>query len=164
MDRHWVNKGGLDLSKEVLWVSVDQRAADVQAVNVRGLKKKSANRPRPHSKQSAGVRCLARSNHSQSLMAGNFAALWPTDSKFSALKDLILFSTVSKDQKASSILKVGFALSKWPHLHRAYVISGCIFFATAVKYFFSGLTESSIRIQKKSKNQNFMKSRGFTSL
>ena len=54
---------------------------------------------------------------------------------FSALKDLILFSTVSKDQKASSILKVGFALSKWPHLHRAYVISGCIFFATAVQYF-----------------------------
>ena len=33
-------------------------------------------------------------------------------SKFLTLKDLILFSTVSKDQKASSILKVGFALSK----------------------------------------------------
>ena len=55
--------------------SVGQRAAKLLAVNVGGLKKKSANRPRPHSKQSARVRCLARSNHSQSLMAGNFAAL-----------------------------------------------------------------------------------------
>ena len=112
--------------------SVGQRAAKLLAVKVGGLKKKSAGRPRPHSNQLARVRTRAKSNHSQSLMAGNFAALWPTDSKFSALKDLILFSTVSKDQKASSILKVGFALSKWPHLHRAYVISGCIFFATAL--------------------------------
>ena len=31
-----VNKGGLDLSKEVLWVSVDQRAADLRAVKVEG--------------------------------------------------------------------------------------------------------------------------------
>ena len=29
-----VNKRGLDLSKEVLWVSVGQRAADLQAVKV----------------------------------------------------------------------------------------------------------------------------------
>ena len=55
--------------------SVGQRAAKLLAVNVGGLKKKSANRPWPQSKQSARVRCLARSNHSQSLMAGNFAAL-----------------------------------------------------------------------------------------
>ena len=66
------------------------------------------------------------------LTASNFAALWPTEPIFTAFKVLILFSTVSKDQKASSILKVGFALSKWPHLHRAYVISGCIFFWLAV--------------------------------
>ena len=52
------------------------------------------------------------SNHSQSLMASNFAALSPTDPKFSALKDLNPFSTVSKVQEAGSILKVGFALSK----------------------------------------------------
>ena len=55
--------------------SVGQRAEKLLAVNVGGLKKKSANRPRPHSKQSAQVRCMARSNRSQSLMAGNFAAL-----------------------------------------------------------------------------------------
>ena len=34
-----VNKGGLDLSKEVLWVSVGQRAAVLQAVKVGGQKK-----------------------------------------------------------------------------------------------------------------------------
>ena len=34
-----VNKGGLDLSKEVLWVSVGQRALDLRAVKVGGQKK-----------------------------------------------------------------------------------------------------------------------------
>jgi len=45
-------------------------------------------------------------------MASNFAALSPTDPKFSALKDLNSFSIVSKLQEAGSILKVDFALSK----------------------------------------------------
>ena len=54
---------------------VGQRAAKLLAVKVGGLKKKSAGRPRPHSNQSARVRTPAPSNHSQSLMAGNFAAL-----------------------------------------------------------------------------------------
>ena len=61
------------------------------------------------------------------LTAGNFAALWPTDPKFLALKNLNPFETVSKVQKTSSISRVGFALSKWPHLHRAYVVGGCLF-------------------------------------
>ena len=39
LDIDCVNKGGLDLSKEVLWVSVDQRAAVLQAVKVGGQKK-----------------------------------------------------------------------------------------------------------------------------
>ena len=39
MDRDWVNRWGLDLSKEVLWVSVCQRAAKLQAVKVGDLKK-----------------------------------------------------------------------------------------------------------------------------
>ena len=38
LDRHYVNKRGLDLSKEVLWVSVVQRAAELWAVKVRGKK------------------------------------------------------------------------------------------------------------------------------
>ena len=32
---------------------------------------------------------------------------------------------MSKVQEASSSLRVGFALSKWPHLHRAHVVTVC---------------------------------------
>ena len=103
--------------------SVGQRAAKLLAVKVGGLKKKSAGRPWPHSNQSARVRFRSRSNHSQSLMASNFATLWPTDSKFLALKNLNPLKTVLKFQEASSVLKMGFALSKWPHLHRAYLVT-----------------------------------------
>ena len=39
LNKDCVNKGGLDLSKEVLWVSVGQRAAVLQAVKVGGKKK-----------------------------------------------------------------------------------------------------------------------------
>ena len=44
LDRILVNKGGLDHSIEVLWDSVGQRAAVLQAVKVGG-KKNSADRP-----------------------------------------------------------------------------------------------------------------------
>ena len=39
LDRDWVNKGGLDLFKEVLWVSVGQRAVELRVVKVVGQKK-----------------------------------------------------------------------------------------------------------------------------
>ena len=39
LNRDQVNKGGLDLSKEVLWVAVGQRAADLCAVKV-GVQKR----------------------------------------------------------------------------------------------------------------------------
>ena len=39
LDIDCVNKRGLDLSKEVLWVSVGQRAAELRAVKVGGQKK-----------------------------------------------------------------------------------------------------------------------------
>ena len=45
LNRDCVNKRGLDLSKNVLWVSVGQGAADLRAVKVGGLKKISAIRP-----------------------------------------------------------------------------------------------------------------------
>ena len=56
------------------------------------------------------------------LTASNFAALWPTDSKFSTIKDLNLFKRYTKNQKAGSILKVDFALSKWPHFNSIYLV------------------------------------------
>ena len=36
LNRNCVNKGGLDLSKNVLWVSVGQRAAELRAAKVDG--------------------------------------------------------------------------------------------------------------------------------
>ena len=45
LDKDWVKKRGLGLSKEVLWVSGGQRAAELPAIKVRGLKKNSANQP-----------------------------------------------------------------------------------------------------------------------
>ena len=39
LDRDQVNKGGLDLSKKVLWASVGLWAADLRAVKVGGQKK-----------------------------------------------------------------------------------------------------------------------------
>ena len=46
LDIDCVNKRDLDLSNEVLWVSVDQRAAVLQAVKVGGKKKKFCRSPR----------------------------------------------------------------------------------------------------------------------
>ena len=45
LDRAWVNKGGLDLSKEVLLVSVGQRAAELSVIKVGGQKKILPNGP-----------------------------------------------------------------------------------------------------------------------
>ena len=59
---------------------------------------------------------------SLNLMAGNFAALWSRDPKFSAFKHLNLLKKHTRNQETSSILRVGFALSKWPHLHTAYLL------------------------------------------
>ena len=85
--------------------SVGQTAAKWLAVKVGGLKKKSAFQPRPHSNWSARVREHPGSNHSQSLMAGNFAAHWPTDSIFTAIKDLNLLKKYTKSQESVSILR-----------------------------------------------------------
>ena len=43
LNRKCVNRGGLDLSKEILWVSVGQKAADLQAVKVGGQQKNFAD-------------------------------------------------------------------------------------------------------------------------
>ena len=72
--------------------------------------------------RSARIRDRPGLNHSQSLMARNFAALQPTDLKFSASKDLNPFTTVLKVQGANSILRVSFALSKYPHFNSAYLV------------------------------------------
>ena len=117
--------------------SVCQRAAKLLAVKVGGLKKKSASRPRPQSASLPGFEPRSRSNHSQSLMASNFEALWPKNPKFWVLKDPNPFLIVSKVEETSSILRVVFSLSKWPHLHRAYLVTLWTFFVTAVHHYFN---------------------------
>ena len=48
-ERDWVNKGGLDISKEVLWVTVGQLAAKLQAVKVGGWSYRPGIEPGLHS-------------------------------------------------------------------------------------------------------------------
>ena len=59
--------------------SVGQRAAKLLAVKVGGLKKKSAGRPWPQSASLLRFDSRSRSNHSESLMAGNLVTLQPFD-------------------------------------------------------------------------------------
>ena len=62
------------------------------------------------------------------LITGKFGALLPKDFKISAIKDLHCLKKYAKYQEASSILRVGLALSKYPYFNRAYVVSsgfGC---------------------------------------
>ena len=66
------------------------------------------------------------------LTAGNFKAPRPTDPKLLALKDLNLLKRYIKNQEASSILRVDFAISKRPHLHRAYLVTECKHMSVAV--------------------------------
>ena len=68
--------------------SVGQRALKLPAVKFGGHKKKSAHWPRPLSNQSARIRVVPGSNHSQCLMASDFAVLSPIEPKFLAKKDL----------------------------------------------------------------------------
>ena len=70
LNRNWVNKEGLDISKEVLWVSVDQRAADLRAVKVKGWSYRPGIEPGLHS---CGSRWVARQDFFQ---ISNFDSLY----------------------------------------------------------------------------------------
>ena len=72
LNRIWVNKGGLDLSKEVLWVSVGQRNAELPAIKVRGQKKFVPSGP-------VRTRFARAGPFGRTLMAGSSAALWATE-------------------------------------------------------------------------------------
>ena len=69
-----VNKGGLDLFKEVLWVSVDQRAAVLRAVKVGG-KKRFCRSPRFEPASPAPGRTAEFFFKPPTLMAGSSAAI-----------------------------------------------------------------------------------------
>ena len=57
------------------------------------------------------------------LKASNFAPLLSTDHIFLALKDLNLLKRYTENQEASCVFRINFATSKWPHIHRAYLLT-----------------------------------------
>ena len=75
---------------------------------------------------------------SKNNLASNFKAFWPTDPIFTAFIDLNLSKKYTKNQEAGSISKVIFALSKWPHLHRVYLIRVPYSFSISVCKLFLG--------------------------
>ena len=119
LDRVWVNKGGLDLSKEVLWVFVGQRTAELPAIKVGGLKKILPNGPARVIRVRTGP--LGRIFFwPPTLMAGSSAALWPTETHSTSLersKPLLLTQALSKSLEAllmyfisvqSTLISIGF--------------------------------------------------------
>ena len=59
------------------------------------------------------------------MTANNFEALWSLDPVLTALKDLNLLKKYTENQEASNNFRIGFAISKRPHLHRAYLVTVC---------------------------------------
>ena len=119
LDIVWVNKGGLDLSKEVLWVSVGQRAPELQAVKVGGQQKILPTGPVRAKRVRTGP--LGRIFFKPpTLMAGSSAVLWPTKTHSTSLersKPPLLTQTLSKSLAAllvyfisvqSTLISIGF--------------------------------------------------------
>ena len=85
LDRDWVNKRGLDLSKKVLWVSFGQRALELQAVKIgsqqkilpSGLVRTRFARAGPIGR----IFCCP-----PTLKACSSGALWPTDTHSTSLE------------------------------------------------------------------------------
>ena len=119
----YILKRGLDLSILKIWGLLVKGLQSYQLSKLEVTRKSLPTGPGPSRTSWPMMRVVPGSNHSQNLMAGHFAALWPTDPKFSALKELSLFQTMSNIQEASSISRVGFALLKWPHFHRACLVN-----------------------------------------
>ena len=63
LNRVWLGRQDLDLSKEVLWISVCQRALKLPAVKVGGLTKNSAALPESSQTSTAQVQVLDDFDH-----------------------------------------------------------------------------------------------------
>ena len=98
LNRDWVNKWGLDLSKEVLWVSVDQRQQIYMLSKLKDDLIICESNP--------GCTCVARGGlrgriffRSPTLTACSFAALWPREThstSFERSKPYLLTQSLSK--------------------------------------------------------------------
>ena len=132
LDRVCVNRQGLDLSKEVLWVSVGQRAAKIQAVKVGDLKKIlprgriRTKRGRPGF-ESWMIRSSSKFDRPQLC-----SPLTYRDSQYLFWKISISSIDTNFVQKTGSIFKIGFALSMWSYFNSAYVLGVLTVFSATV--------------------------------
>ena len=115
-----------------MWVSLGQLAAKSQAVTFGGLRKILP--PGPPRTTPVWPRFDSRTIGSSS----NFdslqlcSQLTYRDPQYLFGKILTSLTNPSSIKRTKWIFNTSYALSKRPHLHRAYVISGCIFFWLAV--------------------------------
>ena len=102
LNRNCVNKKGLDLSKEVLWVSVGQRAADLRAVKVGGQQKILPISCARVKRTQTGP--IGRNSFwPPTLSARRSTALWPTETHSTSLersKPPLLIQILSKSLTA----------------------------------------------------------------
>ena len=108
--------------------SVGQRAANLPAIKVWEWFDPGPPRTRADWFECGRGRMADFFVRPPTLTTSNFEAIWLKDFKFSAIKDLNRLKKYAKYQKASSILRVGFAFSKYPYFNRAYLVSsgfGC---------------------------------------
>ena len=119
-----IEKGFRSFNSENLG-SVGQRAAKLQAIKLWEWFNPARSRMRAKWFECGRGRVADFFLRTPTLTASNFAALWPIDLEILAIKDLLFFSQCIEFQGAGSILKVSFALSKWPHFHRVYLVTVC---------------------------------------
>ena len=106
-----VNKKGLDLSKEVLWVSKGQRIAVLRAIKV-GDPKKICQLPRFEPALPTLGWLAEYFFLPPTLTAHKTAALWPTQTHSTSLERSWSCCYIISAQKTGTILKIGSTLSK----------------------------------------------------
>ena len=108
------------------------RSAKLQAVKIGGWSHHLGIEPEPHLRGSrwAGRLHFFQTSNFDSLQF--WCQLTYRDPQYHFGKISTSLTNSSSIKRTKRILNTSYALSKWPHLHRAYVISGCIFFLLAV--------------------------------
>ena len=125
----------LDLSKEVLWVSVDQRAAKLQAVKVGDLKKIRQRGRILTTRGQPGFESWTIRSFSKFDRPQLCSPLTCRYSQYLFWKIQTSFVNSVSVQETRSILKIGFSLSKWPHFNSAYVLGVFTTFSATVHHF-----------------------------
>ena len=116
--RQYFNRRDLDLSKGVMWVSVDQRASRLRSTKLEHNPIVQDSNPG----RWWVVRHWPSGRISFRPPKWKLVTLQPFNLQRSTVplwKDLNLFKNISSTQRTNRIIKMSFTVSKWPHLHRA---------------------------------------------